>query len=107
MARLLFCLLLVSSSLFAKDSDFLFVGFDAGETNIWIQVLKSWDHAPSSQVLTMATATKVAKKASLDPIVIETLGISSPVNQRLDEFNIDDLEKIEQLSASILITGMY
>lgn len=107
MKHWILCFLISSASLFAKGPDLLFVGFDAGETNIWAQVLKSWEDAPKTQVLTMATATKIAKEASLSPICIENFGISCPSNQRLYEFSSTDLEKIDQLSASVLITGMY
>ncbi len=107
MKRLFLFLLTLSSSLFAKENDILFVGFDAGETNIWVQVLKNWQEAPKSQVLTMATATKVVKEAEIKHIAIEDLGVSCPANQRLHELSRTDLEKIGRLSASTVVTGMY
>jgi hypothetical protein len=107
MKRLLLFFLFISSSLFAKGSDLLFVGFDAGETNIWAQILKSWENAPDAKILTMATATKVAREASLNPLTVESLGVSCPANQRLYELSVTDLQKIDQLSSAILITGMY
>ncbi len=55
----------------------------------------------------METATKVAKEASLEPITVESLGVSCPANQRLYELSAADLEKIAPLTASTLMTGMY
>lgn len=90
------------STLFAAEkTDLLFVGFDAGESNIWIQLLQSWDQAPSYQVLTMATATKVVKDASLKQIACP-----SPTH-RLEELSPKELQKFSAYSADILITGMY
>lgn len=109
MKQLLFLFIFLSSALFAKEKvDLLFVGFDAGETNIWIQVLGSWEDAPNFQVLTMGTATKIASDAALThAISIESLGVSCPANQRLHELTANDLEKLNTLSTSILVTGMY
>jgi len=105
--RFLFVFLSLCSFLTAKENTLLFVGFDTGETNIWAQVIKSWENAPELKVLTMATATKVASEASLDPITVESLGVTCPASQRLYELSAADLEKIASLSASIVITGMY
>jgi hypothetical protein len=107
MREWLFFFLFLSSSLFAKENDFLFVGFDAGETNIWVQVLRSWENAPDAKMLTMATATKVAQEAAFKPLTIESLGVSCPANHRLYEFSAADLQKIDPLPTSVLITGMY
>ena len=101
-----FLFLLFFSALSAKES-LLLVGFDTGETNIWAQILKSWDEAPETKLLTMATATKVAREASLNPINVESLGVYCPSNQRLYELSASDLEKIASLSPSTLMTGMY
>src|ERR1700722_5748890 len=105
MLRTLLFFLLATSSSFA--SDLLFVGFDTGETNIWIQVVKSWENSPSAQALTMATSSKVASAAGISHITVEQLGVSCPANQRLYTLSSTDLKKIDQLSASTLVTGMY
>ena len=68
--------------------------------------LKILEEAPQSQLLTMATATKVAHEASLQPITVESLGVSCPINQRLYELSAAELEKINQIPASVLVTGM-
>ncbi|MBS0603421.1 MAG: hypothetical protein JSS60_00115 [Verrucomicrobia bacterium] len=109
MKRFIFLFVALSSTLFAKEkSDLLFVGFDAGESNIWMQVLKSWEDAPDVQVLTMAAASKVVKDASLDHVIeIESLGLSCSANQRLQEFSPEELQKLDVLSAPVLVTGMY
>ncbi len=108
MRKFLLFFLVLSSTLLAKEkSGLLFVGFDAGEANIWVQVLKNWEGAPDAQVLVMSTASKVAKDAGLDHVIeIESLGITLN-NQRLSELSSTDLEKIETLCASVLVTGMY
>ncbi len=107
MIKKLIAFLCLSSCLFGKEKEILFVGFDAAETQIWAQVLKSWEGAPQSQLLTMATATKVAMEASLEHITVESLGVSCPIHQRLYELSAAELEKINQIPGSVLVTGMY
>lgn len=99
--------LIFSSCLYAKN-DLLFIGFDAGETNIWVQILKDWEEIPQVQVLTMSTATKVANDAALaGTISLESLGTFSSPQSRLQELTAENLEKIGELSTAILVTGMY
>jgi hypothetical protein len=107
--KLLLIFLAATSFLSAgEESDLLFVGFDAGETQIWIQVLNHWEQAPDHAVLTMGTASKIARESGLSDLIdVADLGVDCPPHQRLRELSVKDLKKISSLAPSILVTGMY
>lgn len=95
----LFCWM---GTLFAGESpEILFVGFDAGETNIFIQVLDGWDCAEKAQLLTLSTATKVAKDAH----VLQQKELIFPCSDRLSEIPVDQLVPLEAISS--VVVGMY
>lgn len=92
----------------SSQYDTLFVGFDAGETNIWAALLADGKYQKKYALLTMATATKVAKDNQLKPLIeIESLQINCPANNRLYSLSPDDLQKIQTLKATWVCTGMY
>ncbi len=98
--RLLSLLFFVATITMHAAPQILFVGYDAGETNIWIQLLKGWEKAEDAELLTLSTATKVAQEARLSALKWE--GISS---DRLVE--LSDLSKLDAIDASTVAIGMY
>src|SRR5579872_3354484 len=99
-----FCL----SPAFAQQYDLLFLGFDAGETNIWSALIEDWKTEKKYAVMTMATATKVAEEQHLTPLItLQNLDVDCPVNDRLHALTTDDLRKIEKIKTRYLCTGMY
>lgn len=91
-----------------KNVDILFVGYEAGETNIWIQLLGEWDTELSIAVLTMGTATKLVQDAQLpNALTVEDLQIFCPKNQRDYSFSEKDLSKLDQIRCRYLVTGVF
>ncbi|MES2122353.1 MAG: hypothetical protein V4492_06200 [Chlamydiota bacterium] len=102
MIRRLFCLLLFLATVAAHASpQILFVGYDAGETNIWIQLLSGWEKAEEAELLTLSTATKVAQDARV-PHQLQWEGVSS---NRLEE--ISDLSQLNAINVPTVAIGMY
>jgi hypothetical protein len=104
---------LVCGSLQAETSkhsvDFLFVGFDTGETYVWEEVIRDWDHARESGILAMATAAKIAKDLPVFTSVQEEhkFFLEDVDTHRLAELTEAQLEQVKALEANYVITGMY
>ncbi|MBS0653952.1 MAG: hypothetical protein JSR39_10570 [Verrucomicrobia bacterium] len=91
-----------------KTVDILFVGYEAGETNIWIQLLGKWDTELSTAVLTMGTATKLVQDAQLPNVLtVEDLQIFCPKDQRGYSFSEEDLKKLDGIRCRYLVTGVF
>lgn len=91
-----------------QDVDLLFVGYDAGETNIWIQLLSDWDTNLTTAVLTMGTATKLVQDAQLANVTtMDDLQIFCPKDQRNYPFSEEDIKKLDQIRCRYLVTGTF
>jgi hypothetical protein len=88
--------------------DVLFVGFDAGETDVWAELVKEWETELQYAVLTMGTSTSVAKQVQMPcQIDVADLGIQCPPH-RLYELSEGDLARIaESIQAACVVTGLY
>ncbi|MBS0606690.1 MAG: hypothetical protein KF898_10565 [Parachlamydiales bacterium] len=91
-----------------QDVDLLFVGYEAGETNIWIQLLSGWDTNLTTAVLTMGTATKLVQDAQLANVTtMDDLKIFCPKDQRDYSFSEKDLSNLDQIRCRCLVTGVF
>lgn len=96
-----------SEELSLKEVDLLFVGYDAGEANIWIQVLDRWNPDLRVAVLTMGTATQLVNDSKVDHIPIEEFNIYCPKNQRNYAFSEQDLKNFSAIECRYVVTGVF
>lgn len=89
-----------------KEVDFLFVGYDAGETHIWVQLLDNWKSEATVAVLTMGTAAQLLKGES-KATSLEELNIYCPRDDRSYVLSDEDLRKLDKIKCSFVVTGVF
>lgn len=77
--------------------DYLFVGFDAGETSAFTKVIKNWPKDKPYAFLAMGTSQKLVK----DNII----PVDCPATDR--HYTLPDLDKIAEIKPHVVISGMY
>lgn len=91
-----------------QNVDLLFVGYDAGETNIWIQLMRDWNTSLNTAVLTMGTAVNLVQDAQLANVMtMDELQIFCPKDQRSYAFSEEELKKLDRIRCRFVVTGVF
>lgn len=108
MTKVIFALLLAICTCFAqeKEVDILFVGYDAGESHIWVQLLDNWKSEAKVAVLTMGTAAKLLEGQS-KALSLEELNIYCPRDDRSYALSEEDLRKLDKIKCAVVVTGVF